>query len=189
MNNPVMTVEARRVYVSTPYGHPVVAKLKSLDSHWDADSKRWWVGIAKKGEVEKILAEALAAPASEAIEDLSSARISAKVTYEGRQYYVIASTADRARLTTLNDKIAFWADKSKCELIRKYEPRTNTFRGRTTTEYTTVGSLRRFVESQKEGESKGLQKCTECGVRSNRLVADLEDGLMKCRKCCDIEPD
>ena len=35
--------------------------------------------------------------------------------------------------------------------------------------------------------SRGGHVCAECG-RPGYLVADLEDGLMKHRQCCDIEP-
>lgn len=35
--------------------------------------------------------------------------------------------------------------------------------------------------------SRGGHVCAECG-RSGRLVADLEDGLMKHWACCDIPP-
>ena len=38
---------------------------------------------------------------------------------------------------------------------------------------------------QKQGERDGLTACVECGKRGE-LVRDLEDGAMKCARCCDI---
>lgn len=36
--------------------------------------------------------------------------------------------------------------------------------------------------------SRGGRVCAECG-RGGKLVADLEDGLLKHYRCCDIPPD
>ena len=46
----------KRIYVATKYGEPVVARLKALGAHWDPAHKAWWIGAAKRAEVEALLA-------------------------------------------------------------------------------------------------------------------------------------
>ena len=48
-----------------------------------------------------------------------------------------------------------------------------------------LGSIRRFVDSQKRAEQNGEPACAACGKRGE-LHHDLEDGLMKCFSCCDM---
>ena len=43
------------------------------------------------------------------------------------------------------------------------------------------------IGSSNTGKSRGGAVCAECG-KGGALVADLEDGMMKHRRCCDIEP-
>ncbi len=126
-------------------------------------------------------------------EDISTCRIYAQVEYKGRRYYVIAETKDlsRCRLATLDGSLVFWADCSACNLLKRYEPREvwdgRRYSGTTRTEYQTIGSMRRFVEREKRNRADGGAVCAECG-KSGELVRDLEDGLLKHRGCCDIEP-
>jgi Mg2+ and Co2+ transporter CorA len=154
-------------------------RIQGLGGKWDPDRRAWWVGAAKAGEAEALAAALTAAPP--AAEDLSRCRVYARVRYKGRQYYVIAETADRCRLTILDGSVNFWADKAACELVREYAPRE--YRGRT--EYQTLGGIRRFAEKQQRARRAGEPACAACG-RAGELIEDLEDGAMKCRGCCDI---
>lgn len=127
------------------------------------------------------------------VEDLSDCRVYAKVAYKGRTYYVIAETKDqtRCRLATLQeDGPVFWTDCAACELVKRYHGREvwdgRRYSNRTVTKYTTLGSLRSFVAEQKRAEQAGVPQCAACGKRNEHLVHDLEDGLMKCRACCDM---
>ena len=43
------------------------------------------------------------------------------------------------------------------------------------------------ASSSRSSRKYGGNVCAECG-RGGPLVSDLEDGLMKHRRCCDIEP-
>lgn len=131
-------------------------------------------------------------------EDVSDCRVYAHVEHKGRRYYVIAESRHpetrlplRVRLTTLDGMAPFWVDAQDCTLIRTYEPREVRvgFRGRTETVYTTVGSLRQFRDDQEAGRRAGHPQCAACGKRSDRLVTDHEDGLRKCRACCDMPGD
>lgn len=116
--------DGRRVYVRTKFGEPVVAELKRMGAHWDAESKAWWLGAAKRAEVQALLkgpanldardpvqhaakADMLeeAGKAEEAAavraagpekENVDDCRAYAQVTYKGRRYYVIAEQRDKA---------------------------------------------------------------------------------------------
>ena len=191
-----ITREGQRVYFG---GDTFAAKdrIKSLGGHWDGDRKAWWIGAKKLAEAEALVAS-LSAPVPimtpTATEDVSDCRVYAQVEYKGRRYYVIAETRDltRCRLTTLDGTAPFWVDCSACNLVRRYEGREvwdgRRYSGKTVTRYQTIGSLREFRDSQRQGERDGMPACAACGKRSDSLVSDLEDGLMKCRACCDIEP-
>lgn len=136
------------------------------------------------------------------VEDLSAARVYAKVEYKGHTYYVIARTMTQAtateapkplrvRLATLReDGPVFWADAQQCRLIKEYHGRKVwdglRYSNRTVTTYTTLGSIRSFVAEQRRGERDGTPQCAACGKRSDSLVHDLEDGCMKCRGCADM---
>jgi hypothetical protein len=44
-----------------------------------------------------------------------------------------------------------------------------------------------IVRNDRQGGSRGGGVCAECG-KGGALVADLEDGLLKHYRCCDIPP-
>lgn len=85
------------------------------------------------------------------------------VTYKGRQYRLLWSGktkyGQRCKLSFMDGTKEFWADSS---LVDGVGVSSGSGSGRT-------------------------QACAECG-RPGHLVADLEDGLLKHRECCDIEP-
>lgn len=145
--------------------------------------------------------EAERAAGSHPLEDVSGCRVYAAVTYQGRRYYVIAEQRSpgsatqapqpvRCRITTLDGESPRWVDCSACQLVRTYQGREQwngrRYSGKTITVYPTIGSLRKFRDSQKQGERDGLPPCAACGKRRDDLIEDNEDGLMKCRSCCDI---
>jgi hypothetical protein len=177
--------EGQRVYFA---GDTFAAKdrIKGLGGHWDAESRRWWVGLGKLAAAEALVASAADAPAP--VEDLDDARVHAKVKYRGRTYFVIAETGpgpDRVRLATLKGADTLWADAGECELLKTYQPRESGYGRYRRTEHTTLGSLRRFVEKQERAKAEGMDACPVCGKRGP-LHHDLEDGMDKCYGCCDI---
>lgn len=147
--------------------------------------------VADKLEDAGRTAAAAAVRQSETAEQIAAMRVYAKVTYQGRTYYVVAETRDqtRCRLTTLDGMSPFWADMAACTLVRRYEGREawdgRRYSGRTVTKYDTIGSLRRFRDQQRREAAAGIPACAACGKRGE-LVHDLEDGLSKCLHCCDI---
>jgi len=171
--------EGQRVYLEGDT-FSLKDRIKSIGGKWDADRRAWWVGAVKAQQAQALVDTATSAPPP-SNKPGDDTRIKAKVKYKGRTYYVIAEGSDRCRLTVLDGSIDFWADKNACELLKTYSPRE--YRGRA--EYTTLGSIRRFIESQKRAEASGLPACAACGKRG-RLVEDLEDGLLKCAGCADI---
>lgn len=47
---------AGRLYVTgTRYGDPNLSKLKSIGAHWDASEKAWWIGKAKRSDLETLV--------------------------------------------------------------------------------------------------------------------------------------
>ncbi len=182
--------EGRRVYFG---GDTFAAKdrIKDLGGKWDAESRRWWVGSTKLAQAEALVAS-LAGDGAPAPEDLSSARVYARVEYKGRSYYVIAEseTSGRCRLTTLEMVAPFWVQMSECKLVKTYTPREvrTGFRGATRTEYQTLGGIAAFVARERKAEKAGEPACPCCG-RRGPLIHDLEDGIDKCFSCCDIPAD
>lgn len=184
----------KRIYVETKYGEPVVKKLKCLGAHWDATTKCWWLGVAKKAEVIALLAEKLEEEEPKK-EDARNIRLVGKALYKGKIYYCrfLGETKKgySARLVNLDQSLDFWAPAKRpgekdeegfAVLIKTYQHRE--YRGRL--EYTTLGSIQAFVEKEKKNRESGGEVCAECG-KSGVLVQDLEDGMMKHRHCCDIE--
>lgn len=155
----------RRVYIETAYREPIVDALKRLGAHWDRDARCWWVGSGKRYDVEKLLAEAAAAPpAAPVAEKPEDVRLVGKVSYNGRTYYARAISQDntKVRLTTLDQQLDFWATlgagEGQAQFTKHYAPRE--YRGRT--EYTTLGSIQRFIARQKD-PARAQGTCTECG--------------------------
>lgn len=174
----------QRIYVVGD-SYAIRDRLKRIGCHWDGDRRQWWIGAAKGAEIEALIGRA--ATEAPPKEDLDAARVKAKVEYKGRTYYAIAETRDGAkmRLVTMDGSVDFWAATGECKTLKTYAPRTRTWRGRTETSYTTLGSIRRFVAEIKEAKATGAPTCAECG-RPGELIEDLEDGMLKHRGCCDI---
>lgn len=181
--------EARRVYaIDTPYS--AKDALKSLGCKWDADRRAWWIGVAKADQLAALVAS-LNAPvdpsAPKPKENPDNIRLTGKGRYKGREYYAGAITRDgtKVRLLTLPDAdgkyLDFWADCAQVEQTKTYSPRE--YRGQT--EYTTLGSIAKFIARQRRAEADGLPACAACGKRG-QLHHDIEDGLMKCYRCCDM---
>ena len=192
--------DSRRIYVQTRYGEPVVGQLKALGAHWDAEARAWWLGAAKRADVEALLADAAAGQEGEpAQEDPHTVRLVGKARYKGRDYYCrwvgqTKSGEHLCRLVSLDHAVDFWADCARpgesCDgngelavLTKTYPVRE--YRGRQ--QYTTLGSIRDFLVREKSNRERGGAVCAECG-KSGDLVTDLEDGLLKHYRCCDIPP-
>lgn len=179
-----------RVYL-TGDTYPVKDQIKAIGGHWDGDRKAWWVGAAKAEAAQSLVSSLASAPASQPAvkQDPRDIRLTGKGRYKGREYFAGSMTRDglKVRLLTLPDAagnyLDFWALCSEVEQTKSYRPRE--YRGRM--EYTTLGSIASFIAREKRNRDAGGDVCAECG-KSGELVRDLEDGGMKHRHCCDIEP-
>jgi len=110
-------------------------------------------------------------------------------------YYAGAVVNGRVRLLTLPDAdgkfLDFWANCEEVEQVKTYTPR-KVWNGRRAPYnrdvlvYTTLGSIAKFIAEQKAAEKAGVPQCAACHKRVHGLIEDLEDGLMKCRGCCDM---
>ena len=190
----------RRIYVQTKFGEPVVEKLKDAGCKWDAAAKCWWAGAAKRAAIEAVLVQrdkdedegVDMTPKKQTPDDI---RLTGKGKYKGREYYAGSITKDgtKVRLLTLPDAegkyLDFWAHCSEVQQTKTYSPREvwdgRRYSGQTRTVYTTLGSIADFITEQKADRAAGLPMCAECG-KSGELIQDLEDGLMKHERCCDI---
>lgn len=200
----VVTLEkvGARVYlVNLPFAAKDSAKaaLGMGGNNFDRERRQWWVGAAKLGAATEFVAKLNAGDVAPAEENLNDKRVYAKVTHQGKNYFVIGQTLDanrlplRVRLIGFADaSVPFWIDAQACELVKEYHgrPERGAY-GRETgrTIYQTLGGIRSFVAGQKKAEAAGVPRCCGCGLRSNNLIEDLEDGLMKCRQCCDIQSE
>lgn len=191
-----------RIYV-TGNSFEFKTQLKAEGCHWDADRRQWWIGKAKKSAIESIVAksqQAATPTAPQSPADTASIRVLGKAKYKGKSYYVrwvgtCKTGAYKAHLITLDGSIDFWANCAQpheynqfdgngdvAKIEKTYDPRE--YRGQI--EYTTLGSIRRYIESMKKEKSDPtVDRCAECG-KAGHLHEDLEDGMMKCYGCCDI---
>lgn len=109
-------------------------------------------------------------------QDPDDIRLTGKGRYKGREYYAGSITRDgqKVRLLTLPDAdgkfLDFWAFCSEVEQTKKYEPREvwdgRRYSGRTVTQYTTLGSIAKFIRRQKNPDTARVQ-CHECDAWHN----------------------
>jgi hypothetical protein len=180
--------EGRRYYILGDT-YAIKDRLRNAGCKWDPDRRAWWTG---KEAVANEFAGAEPAKPAEKPPAGDDTKLVGKARYKGRIYYIAwmgrtAKGTDAARLVTMDGKLDFWKDLTEIEVVKHYRPLERTFRGHTHTEHMTLGKIRRFVEGERENREAGGDVCAECG-RSGELVADLEDGMLKHRRCRDIEP-
>lgn len=124
-------------------------------------------------------------------------RLTGKGTYQGRSYYLGSRTRDGARVLILGlpreDGTYFerWVPVAEVAVTKTYQAREvwdgRRYSGRTKTVHQTLGGIADFIRREARNRAEGGEVCAECG-KSGDLVTDLEDGLRKHRRCCDIEP-
>jgi len=175
MSGITMQAEGARVYaIGNTY--PIRDRLRSLGAHWDGDRKAWWIGAAKRSDLEAMLAATPAqsaerTPAPQSDSAGSDTEVRAKAQYKGRTYYVIwegeTKRGRAAKLCFRDGSKVFWADAGAVQIVKRYG-RENFRSGRT--EYPTIGSLQRFAEEMRSGKRNDLghrdgqrYECEECG--------------------------
>lgn len=177
---------ARVVIQSERFGDPAIEHVKKTlvlkydrEAHDAGRKGLWWIGKAKRAELERLLAEVATLPFEETKkeEDVSKCRVYAKVKYKGRGWYVIAEShaQNRCRICNLDGKGPTgggpaWVDMADCDMEKTYEARE--FRGQP--QYSTIGSLKRFRDRQANPETARVQ-CPECDA--------WHDANESCREC------
>lgn len=188
--------QGQRVYLLGDT-YPVKDRIKAVGGTWDGGRRAWWFGAAKAAEAEALAKELNGGPtaAKSAKQNPSEIRLTGKGEYKGRAYYLGTHSDDgtRVRCLTLPDDngnyLDFWADVSAVRVVRIYDIH---FSGRYGKRYLsanhpTLGGVADFVRRRRKNRTAGGGVCAECG-KGGELVQDLEDGSMKHRSCCDIEP-
>lgn len=182
----------RRVYlVGLPYPDKDLAKsrLGLTGANWDPDRKQWWVGLAKLEAARALAAELNARTGPAAGPNPAAVRVYAKVRYKGRTYYLAARGQTRVRLVSLPQAdgtfLDFWADRAEVAVEKEYQPRRVGYGRYAREEHQTLAGLAAFVARNQAARAAGAPTCPACG-RAGELVEDLEDGLHKCRGCCDM---
>lgn len=153
--------------------YPIKDQLKEQGCHFDRDRKQWWIGSGKASVIEKIIQTGPVVK-EEKPEDSANIEVVGKATYKGKTYYVRwqgyseKANGFRAHLVSLDGKLDFWkeslpsgqpGDDSQVAVITKIYPYRE-YRGREIKQ--TLGSIRRFIEQQKNPETRSGE-CTECG--------------------------
>lgn len=124
-------------------------------------------------------------------------RLTGKGTYQGRSYYLGPRTRDGQRVLILGlpkaDGSYFerWVATAEVTVTKTYQPRQvwdgRRYSGRTVEKHQTLGGIAAFIAREQRNRAAGGDVCAECG-KSGELVRDLEDGMLKHRHCCDMEP-
>ncbi|OFW05628.1 MAG: hypothetical protein A3H96_11245 [Acidobacteria bacterium RIFCSPLOWO2_02_FULL_67_36] len=154
--------------------YPIKDQLRRAGCHWDGERKAWWIGAAKRADIEHLVSsdtvqqQSAAEPQRDATPD-ASASVRARASYKGRDYYVLAETRDRSKLllAARNGQFQFWAAAEATQITKTYG-RENYRSGRT--EYPTLGGMIRRAEEWRAARQQGdtmpqghRYECEECG--------------------------
>lgn len=130
------------------------------------------VGLATDAMPEAVADKTEEAAIPKPKQDPDDIRLTGKGEYKGRTYYLGSRTKDGQRIRCLTlpdakgDYLDFWVQLSLVKVIKTYQPREvwdgRYCSGRTRTEYTTLGSIAKFIARQRNPNTARGQ-CTECG--------------------------
>lgn len=171
-----------RIYIAGNT-YPLKDAIKSCGGHWDGDRKQWWVGQAKQADIARVV-EQSDSQGPAASQDRRSdtpdqaARVKARATYKGKDYYVLAETRDGAKLllAARNGQFQFWATAEATQITKQYG-RENYRTGYD--EYPTLGGMmaraeqwRRMSDDDRAVASSPRTGCS-CGSRDG-VVQDTD---------------
>jgi hypothetical protein len=188
MTNLTMQADGPRLYIlgST---YPLRTQLRSLGAHWDADRRAWWVGVAKRPQVETLVAQladgdASAQPTQTAHAPDPDARVLGRVRYQDREYYWLATSHDGSRmlLAYRNGSRQFWADGAKVHVTKRYGRQD----GRTgRVQYPTLSELlERAAEwRQMSDEARARRQAIREAGGVCRCARPLDEGDGTCLTC------
>lgn len=183
-----ITTEGRRVYV-TGDTYPIRETISQCGGHWDGDRKAWWVGTAKKAEIESAIQKQIGQPVQPANAGGNQAKeapgldakIAGRAEYKGKPYYIagrVVDYTDVAPVTTRDGakvllyardgSFQFWAARSEVTVTKEY-------RGATT-----IRKVQDYAQAVKSGKAG---TCAECGRSSTRLIT-CTDSSSLAGDCC-----
>lgn len=168
--------------------------LRAAGGHWDSARRAWWVGRAKRAEIEAVIArEATAAteteraPAADDRKPREDARVLARAAYKGKDYYVIAETRDGARrlLAARDGAFQFWAAADLAPITKHYG-REDYRSGRT--EYPTLsGMISRAREWRSMSREERTEATEDAEARRSGDACPCSGGACRCGSdspCC-----
>lgn len=174
-----------RIYI-TGESYGIKDRLKNAGCHWDADRRQWWIGKAKRAEIDSIVKSAgTTHPKTESPNEI---KVIGKARYKGRSYYIrwigeCKSGEYKARLTTLDAKIDFWAKAARPHELTQIDGNGDIARTeKIYQESKTLSSIQRFLneikqdEEDKKNGAAETKICWECGCSFTRLDASRNDG-------------
>lgn len=196
MSNLSLQQIGQRIYlVGDTYPHR--SAIKGLGGHWDGDRRQWWVGVAKRAEIEQAIASAPAPSAAPASAPMDAPRqdktpdrgapVKARATYKGKDYYVLAETRDGAKrlLAARNGQFQFWAAANLTHITKEYG-RESYRSGRL--EYPTLGGMiDRAEQWQRMSQDERAEAREDAEARRNGERCPCSGGACRCGSdapCC-----
>jgi hypothetical protein len=171
----------QRIYI-VGHTYPIRDRLRAAGAHWDDDRGAWWIGAAKRADIEAAIAAASAAAASQGPD--RGARVIGRARYRERDYYCLTESRDGRRLLLCfrDGSKQFWADAAEATLTKRYG-RENYRTGRI--EYPTLGDmLDRAAEWRRMSpEESDRQRAIREAGGVCRCSAPLDEGDGECMKC------
>lgn len=186
-----------RIYVvGNTYG--IKDAIKAAGGHWDGERRAWWVGQAKAAEIARVVREAATqtqtqapAPSPDASRGDRTpdrdAKVKARATYKGQDYYVLAETRDGAKLllAARNGQFQFWAETASTQITKTYG-RENYRTGRD--EYPTLGSMMARADKWRHMSAEDRTEAREdAEARSSGEACPCSGGACRCgtdSPCC-----
>lgn len=119
-----LTIEqsGRRLYVAGN-SFPIKDQLKSIGCKWDGETKQWWIGTAKRAELEAVINNAGTTQEQAA----ESVMVTGRATYKGKSYYVVWDGNSRktgeycCKLCFRDGSKEFWAkEMDQLKITKRY---------------------------------------------------------------------
>lgn len=161
--------EGRRIYLEGNT-YPVRDAIRDLGATWDGDSKRWWVGAAKREAAAALVAKLNTTSPSRGTatdgEKLDpEAPIAGRATYRGKDYLLVAQGTSPdgrpyAKLAYRDGSRVFWAaSAAEVSVTKRYRTGRDAHP-------VTLRSLQAFAERRVRERATGVCECS-CHKRAD----------------------
>lgn len=165
--------------------YPVKDQIKAAGGHWDPDRKAWWVGVAKRAEMEALSAK-LGNPGNGNGQSANGGQrepqplrdgdtIIGKAEYKGRHYILVWEGQTKrgyaAKLAFTDGSQTFWASQGEYKVEKRF--------GGGDRDDMTFGHYRRFCEQaqaarKEESASKVVARATAALTPEQIMAAAVE---------------